>query len=133
MRRTNPLIQCALVALFVVSPGPPASAQLGLPTAVATLDPLLQSRALQSGRSRVIISASDGPSLALLIPIVQLAGGVVGRSLSIVNAVAADLPNAALPLLAGNPLVVHIAMDRVAAGALERTGASVGSTAVRQE
>jgi serine protease AprX len=52
--------------------------------------------------------------------------------LPIINGVVADVPNAALSLLAANPLVVHIAMDRVAAGAMERTGATIGATAVRE-
>jgi serine protease AprX len=133
MRTTNPLARCVLVALLVATPGAPTSAQLGLPNAVDKLDPLLQARASQSGRSRVVISTSDAASLALLTPIVRLAGGVVGRSLPIINALAADVPNASLSQVAGNPLVVHIAMDRVVTGALERTGATVGSTVVRQQ
>jgi len=130
MRKTNAF--ALLVALFVALPGAPTSAQFGLPNALNKLDPLLQPRATQSGRSRVVLSVTDARSLTLLTTLVQLAGGVVGRSLPIVNGLAADVPNAALPLLAGNPIVVHIAMDRVAVGALERTGATVGSTAVRQ-
>src|SRR5262245_2805789 len=120
MRTTNPLAVFAMVAIFVAFPGPPASAQFGLPNALDKLDPLLRPRTSQSGRSRVIVSAAGAGSLAMLTPVVQLAGGVVGRSLPIINGVAADLPNAALSLLAGNPLIAHIAMDRVAAGALER-------------
>jgi len=133
MRTTNPLARLTLVALLAASFGATTSAQLGLPNALDKLDPLLRPRASQGGRSRVIICASDPTALALLTPSVQLVGGIVGRSLPIINGVAADVPNAALPVLAGNPLVVHIAMDRVVAGALERTGATVGSTAVRQE
>jgi serine protease AprX len=133
MRPTNRFALGILVALLVASPGAP-SAQLGLPNvSVDKLDPLLQQRVSLSGWSRIIVSASDGSSLSLLASLVRLAGGVVGRSLSVINAVAADVPNAALPLLAASPVVVHIAMDRVAAGALERTGATIGSTAVRQQ
>jgi serine protease AprX len=133
MRTTNAFAHFIIVGLLVVSSGAPTSAQFGLPNAIDKLDPLLQQRASQSGRSRVIISASGAGSLALLSTLVQLAGGVVGRSLPIINGLAADVPNAVLSLLAGSPLVVHVAMDRVAAGALERTGATVGSTAIRQE
>ena len=131
--RTKNSARLIVVALFVLSPGAPTSAQLGLPNPVGKLDPVLQLRASQSGRSRVVISASNATPLVQLASIVQLAGGIIGRSLAIINGVAADVPNASLPLIAGNPLIVHIAMDRMAAGALERTGATVGSTAVRQE
>src|SRR5262249_36921575 len=42
------------------------------------------------------------------------------------------LPNAALRTLAANPLVEHIAIDRVVVGAMERTGQTVGAVAARQ-
>ena len=62
-----------------------------------------------------------------------LVGGRLVRSLPIVNGAAIDLPNVSLPTLAGSPLVSHLSMDRVVAGAMERTGATIGATAVRQQ
>jgi serine protease AprX len=108
-----------------------ATAQPGL---LSKLDPLGRKRAsLSAGRSRVIISAPDATSLSFLTPFVQGSGGRLKRSLPLVNGVAVDVPNAALSALAANPLVSHIAIDRLVVGAMERTGATVGATAVRQE
>src|SRR6185295_15547024 len=41
--------------------------------------------------------------------------------------------NSVLTLLSVSPLVAHVSYDRVVAGANERTGATVGATAVRAE
>jgi serine protease AprX len=57
----------------------------------------------------------------------------VGRDLAIIQAFAADIPNAALPILANNPLVRRVALDRVISASLDRTGPTVGATAVREE
>ena len=46
---------------------------------------------------------------------------------------ALELPNAALPLLASNPLVARLSMDRLVAGANERTGATIGAASARQQ
>ncbi len=98
------------------------------------LDPVGSARAtLSSGRSRVIISAPDAASLSILTPVVQWSGGQLKRSLPLVNGVAVDLPNTLLSALAASPLVSHIAIDRLVVGSMERTGATVGATAVRQE
>jgi serine protease AprX len=104
------------------------------PALLGKLDPVGTARAtLSSGRSRVIISALDATSLSFLTPIVQWSGGQLKRTLPLVNGVAVDLPNAALSALAASPLVSHIAIDRLVVGSMERTGATVGATAVRQE
>ena len=68
-----------------------------------------------------------------LAPVVHLAGGALGRSLPLINAVVADVPNNALRALGGNLLIAHISLDRHVTGSMERTGATVGATAVRQE
>jgi serine protease AprX len=108
-----------------------AAAQSAL---IGKLDPAGNARAtLSSGRSRVIIAAPDITSLSVLTPLVQWSGGQLKRSLPLVNGVAVDLPNAALSALAASPLVSHISLDRLVVGSMERTGATVGATAVRQE
>jgi len=100
---------------------------------LAKLDPILQSAAGDSsGRSRVIVGATDSASLPQLASLIQVAGGTPGRVLSIVNAQAADVPNSALPALASNDVVAHIAADRATAGTNERTGPTVGANVVRQ-
>jgi serine protease AprX len=120
----------ALVIALGPFPSTPLSASgVGL----AKLDPLLQSRVSLFGRSRVIARTNGVSTVAQIVGLLPLVGGHVLRTLSIVDGVAIDLPNLSLPLLAGNPLVGHISMDRVVAGAMERTGATVGATAVRQE
>jgi serine protease AprX len=134
MRTTTVLARLTAAVLFTVALGPSASAQLGVLNWLPKLDPLLQRRAsLLTGRSRIILRAPDAVALPLLTPVVQLAGGTLGRSLPIINGLVADVPNTALPALAGNPLVAHISLDRRIVGAMERTGATVGATRVRQE
>jgi serine protease AprX len=126
---------CLVVTLIMVVPvGPPASAQLGIPNWLLKLDPQLQPRASGlTGRSRIIVQAGDALSLRLLPAVVHLAGGVVGRSLPIVNGLVADVPNIALPAIANSRSVLHVSADRRVVGTMERTGATIGATAVRQD
>ena len=51
-----------------------------------------------------------------LAPVVHLAGGALGRSLPLINAVVADVPNDALRALGGNLLIAHISLDRHVVG-----------------
>jgi serine protease AprX len=97
-------------------------------------DPLLQPRAsLLTGQSRVVVVARDAASLGTVSVLIQLLGGTLGRPLPIINGRAATLPNTSLTALAGSAAVKHVAYDRMVAGTLERTGATIGATAVRQE
>lgn len=99
----------------------------------AKIEPHAKARAaLDAGWSRVIVRAVDPASLPQVAAIVQQAGGNTGRQLRVINSQAAFLPNAALTGLANNPLVAHIALDRVVNGAMERTGKVVGATDVRE-
>ena len=100
---------------------------------LAKLDPLLQAHHPFGGRSRVVIRVANAGALSPVISLVQLLGGHVLRSLPIINGLAVDLPNLSLPLVSLNPLVLRMSMDRLVVGAMERTGATVGATAVRQE
>jgi serine protease AprX len=98
---------------------------------IEKLGPLAAQRAARgTGRSTVIISAANASaarSAALE------AGGTLGRSLPGINGQVVTLPNAALARLAEHPAIERISLDRVAVGANERTGATVGATLVRQE
>ena len=98
------------------------------------LDPLTQSRLSNAfGRSRVIVRATNSTTTSTLVSIVVGAGGTVRRTLSIVNALAVDLPNAALLAVAANPLVARISLDRPIVGAdWSAPAATIGATAVRQ-
>src|SRR3954465_11510755 len=90
------------------------------------LDPLLQNRLSNTkGRSRVIVGAFDAAGAANLAAVIRLAGGAPGRTLGIVSAVAADIPNASIPAIASNPIVRRMALDRLTAGAMDRTSAAV--------
>jgi subtilisin family serine protease len=98
------------------------------------LDPLAQARLNDpSGYSRVIIRAQNPVSLGLVTTLIQQLGGTLGRPLPIIESVVATLPNIALTALAASPAVQRIALDRRTAGTLDRTGGTIGSTAVRQE
>lgn len=98
------------------------------------LDPLAAKRAtLLTGRSRVIVRASDTASDGDVVLAIRAAGGTITRSLPILHAWAADMPNTALTVLADNPLVARVSLDRILAGAMERTGVTIGASTVRSE
>ena len=127
----------AAALVLVATAGGPVSAWL-IPTlqldSLLKVDSLTQQQVLEStGWSRVIVRAADGVSPELLVPIVEAAGGTVYRTLDVINAVVADLPNGALVTVAANSLVARISLDRLTVGAMERTGATVRATAVRRE
>src|SRR6185295_16166901 len=126
----------AAALILVAALGAPTSAlQLGLPPGwFPKLDPLLHhSASLLTGRSRVIVRAGSLASLPLVRTLLTQTGATLGRSLPIIAGVAAEVPNISLPLIAANPLIAHISSDRIVAGAMERTGATVGATAAREE
>jgi serine protease AprX len=111
-----------------------ASAQSVTPSAVAKLDPIVQSRTgLATGQSKVILRANTGTSLSALASTIRQAGGSSGRALPIINGQAATVPNAALTGLAHNPIVKSLSADRLIVGSMERTGATIGATAVRAQ
>jgi serine protease AprX len=123
--------------LVTAALGAPVSAQLqlgGTANWLPKLDPLLQgSASLLTGRSPVIVRVVNAPSLGLVQQLILLTGGSLGRTLGTINGQAANIPNASLPILAASSLVLHISSDRPIFGSMERTGATVGATAVRQE
>src|SRR2546430_10131584 len=79
------------LAQFALPPPPPPPVNW-----LPKLDPLLQQRAsLLSGQSRVIVRAVNTPASYLIAPIVQWVGGTPGRSLSLIDGLAAIVPNVA--------------------------------------
>jgi serine protease AprX len=97
------------------------------------LDPLLQRAVINpGGRSQVIVRARDGQSLPFVQLLIQQAGGVLGRPLSIIDAQVATVPNASLAALTALSSIERIALDRATAGMLQLTGATVGATLARQ-
>jgi len=89
--------------------------------------PLTVRAARLTGRSPIIIRPLH-PQVDLLI---QSLGGTLGRALPSVNGRVANVPNAALTILAGNSLVQKVALDRQTIGLNERTGVTIGATAIR--
>jgi serine protease AprX len=112
-----------------------ASAQsVAPPPPLSKLDPIIQSRiALTTGKSKVILRAAPGKSIGELASAIRRAGGQPGRPLSIINGHAATVLNVTLAALASNPAVKSISADRLISGSMERTGATVGATAVREQ
>jgi serine protease AprX len=133
MRKGLGLARLIITVTIVAAAGPRASAQLGLLHGLSKLDPVLKQQASLGGRSRVILRGSNHGVLRLLTPAVELGGGTIISSLPLVDSLVADVPNGALAALGNNFLVAHISIDRLVVGAMERTGATIGATAVRQE
>jgi len=129
IRRVRVVLAFVLIAFSPV----PATGVAAQTAWLTKLDPLLQARVSLSGRSRVVLQAASGDAVSSVLSLLPLVGGRLVRSLPIVNGAAIDLPNVSLPTLAGSSLVSHLSMDRVVAGAMERTGATIGATAVRQQ
>lgn len=80
--------------------------------------------------ARVIVQMAPGHAPAELNPVVAALGGTIGRTLDIINASVVDLPARAIPALADHPLVAHVSLDRLVAGTMERTSATIGATAI---
>lgn len=131
--RNPTLFAALLVVAAAISPFDSTQVSVSANAASRKLDSLLQERASHStGWSRVIIRASsDLP--ANLAPIIEQAGGTLGRRLTKIASHVAFVPNGALRRLAASPFVERISLDRDIVGAMERTGATVGAPAVRQE
>jgi serine protease AprX len=104
------------------------------PPGLQKLDKPLRGKAAQAlGRSRVIVRGANGVSSDELDSAIRGAGGGLKRSLRLVGGRVAELPDAALPALASNPLVGQVSEDRHIVGAMERTSATVGATTVRRD
>jgi serine protease AprX len=132
MRQRMKLVWIFAFLLLVGTIGRTASAQM--PEWVAAkLDSHLQRRAaLLAGQSQAILRGVDAASLAPLASLVQQVGGSTGRILPNVNSQVVTVPNVALAQVANSPLAQSLALDRPIVGAMERTGPTVGATAIRQ-
>jgi serine protease AprX len=81
------------------------------------------------GTSRVIIETTDGSGIDGLIRSLK---GKPGRRLGLLLGQVADIPNAALEALADRASVRAVRLDRRVTGTMERTGATIGATWVRE-
>jgi serine protease AprX len=94
------------------------------------LDAPLRARAISGhGTSRVIIETTDGSPLDSLIRSLK---GKPGRRLGLLRGQVADIPNGTLEALADRASVRAVRLDRRVTGTMERTGATIGSTWVRE-
>lgn len=119
-----------LGAQFLPLPPPPSP----IPTWVlAKVDPLLLKQLENPGESYVIVQAQNADMVGAVSGLTTSVGGTLGRSLPILGARAASVPNAAVLTLAASDLVKRIALDRLTFGFTERTSATVGADVVRQQ
>jgi serine protease AprX len=100
---------------------------------LAKVDPPLLQQLGGTGQSYVIVRAQNAGAVGYVSSLVIALGGTLGRSLPILNARAARLPNSRVLLLASSPLVNRIALDRLTLGSNEPTSATVGADVVRQQ
>jgi serine protease AprX len=118
------LFAFALLAAFAL----PASGE-SLHAGDLKLDGPLRARAhAASGRSRIILTLGPGLSPEAMV---AAAGGTLGRRLPLAGGWVAEVPDAALDMLASDDAVRSIRVDRPIKGTLERTGAAIGSDWVR--
>jgi subtilisin family serine protease len=97
------------------------------------LDRELQQRArAPRGSSRVIVQLNPGVSPVSADGAIRGLRGTIGRRLVSVGGQVAYLPDSALAALARHPGVRGISLDRRVQGTLERTGATIGATWVRE-
>jgi serine protease AprX len=127
--------------------GAPASAQLlpppplppppspPPPSVLAKVDPLLLEQLSEPGQSYVIVRAANESLVGAMSGLITSLGGTRGRTLPILNAQAARLPNTAVLTLAASALVNRVALDRLTLGftSPDRTSATVGADTVRQQ
>ncbi len=79
--------------------------------------------------SRVIIRTADGIPAD---PLIRARHGKAGRRLAGIAGQVAEIPDYELDALAADPAVLAVSLDRRISGTLERTGATIGSTWVRE-
>ena len=107
-----------------------AQGREGRGRARAKLDPALTQLAAQTrGETAVIIEFNDERDAEKLI---KGHKGNAGRRLGILKARVGRLPNAYIQLLASNPAVKRISIDRPVQGLVGRTAVTVGARAVQE-
>lgn len=126
-------VHVVTVAIGLIAIFPSRSTPVAAPGWPAKLDTVLASRLGHSGRSRAVIRTANAASIASVARQVHGLRGRVLRSLPIVDGIAIDVPNALLSVIASDPLVERVSVDRVVAGAMERTRATIGADVVHEQ
>jgi serine protease AprX len=121
-----------LAPLFAVAALTPASVTVGAaPRGSHKLAPVAKERAGRAaGQSTVIVRIADRNAARSAILAV---GGKLGRSLPGISSQVATVPDSALAQLAESDAIERISIDRIATGATERTGATIGATQIREQ
>ena len=122
-----------LAGLMIAAPvaAKPQSQNSGKSNRIEKLDRETKSRSLRLlGTSRVIIMLKPGQE-ANGIQAVKRLGGHVWQELSVVNALAIELPNRVIAKLAERSEVISIHYDRPTQAHLNRAAVTVGARAVR--
>ena len=120
------LLTLATVLALAVCP----AAGGGQDAQVAKLDPSLRVRTRTGDVVRVVVHASD---LSKVEADVAAWGGRLGRRLTAIDAVVAEIPDGALDALARNPSVRRLSLDRRLHGTLDVTAAAVGARAATEQ
>src|SRR5258708_38738902 len=120
----------AAVSLVLAAGAAPSTQVLGPPVGPtvnwqAKLDPLLLARP-PLGSTRVVLRVANAAAVSPILTLVQSLGGRLIRRLPILDSMAVDIPNLSLPIIASDPLVARMSMDRLTAGAVGRTRAAGG-------
>ena len=132
--RTARVVRTLVATFLIIALSPaPSTPVAAASTLVEKLDALLHARIFSAGRSRAVLRTPSPAALSLIVAQLPLLGGRSVRRLPAINAVAVDLPNFALRLLAASPLVDRVSLDRVVVAAMDRTAATVGAHAVRAQ
>jgi serine protease AprX len=93
------------------------------------LDSVLRARAHSgSGMSRVIVQTADGVRADALILAIK---GKPGRSLPQLHSQVAEIPDRAIDILASDPGILALSVDRPVQGTMERTAAATGAVWAR--
>jgi serine protease AprX len=135
MRHTHFIGRFFALLLFFAATGPSTLPMAATdPSGLKKLDkPLRDKAAKAQGRSRVIVRGVNGVSGDELGAVIRGLGGGYRRHLRLIGADVAELPDGALVALANHPRVARVSEDRPIVGAMERTAATVGATAVRRD
>jgi serine protease AprX len=81
----------------------------------------------------VIVRVRDDVPVAAAQSVFDFMGATSGPELDIIHSKVLELPNAAIEALANHPYVDRISLDRAAVPTMERTSATIGAAAVRQD
>ena len=129
MHRTVRALRLSLLVVGILLSSSSALAQARNPK----LGVIAHGRAEREGWSHVIVKAAESAVLNELEPIIRDGGGTPAEDLPLIHSRTAYLPNGAIRALADHPKVARVSVDRMVQAVNERTSATIGAAAVRQQ